>query len=36
MSDEDVSEISEPDAGAEDEAIYDESIQPVWQNLGDR
>ena len=30
--DEDVPAISEPDA---DEPFYDESDQPVWQNLGD-
>src|SRR6266511_1734594 len=34
MDAEEVSEISEPDAGVEDETVYDESIQPVWQNLG--
>jgi hypothetical protein len=36
MDDEEVSEISELDAGVEGETFYDEADQPVWRNLGER
>ena len=32
--DEEVPETSEPDAGVEDEFVFVEPDQPVWQNIG--